>query len=82
MKENNTTIEKQIAIERTKSTMKRKESVEEGKFESTIVKALPSVAPEDQIKAEFEMADIVLVSKTKMEKWRRDQEKLKQEMED
>lgn len=28
------------------------------------------------------MADIVLVSKTKMEKWRRDQEKLKQEMED
>jgi hypothetical protein len=28
------------------------------------------------------MAEIVLVSKSKMEKWRRDQDKLKQEMED
>jgi 3-deoxy-D-manno-octulosonate 8-phosphate phosphatase KdsC-like HAD superfamily phosphatase len=47
-----------------------------------IVKGVINVAPEDQLQAQFDMANIVLVSKGKMEKWRKDQDKLKQEMED
>lgn len=70
IKELNCDLQMKPGMSKSKSVVKKATDPKAGS--DTIVRGIMNVAPEEQLKAQPEMADIVLVSKTKMEKWLKD----------